>query len=162
MEERTLVILKPDGVEKRLEATVANELTDLGLRINRRRKAVLKREVVAEHYAHHADKPFFPGLCNYMTRGPVVIMEVEGPEAVARVRELVGVTSPAKAAPHTLRARFGRCLPNGAVENVVHASEKPEEAEVEIRRFFGADESWWRALWRRIASWLGLTRLLSR
>ena len=150
MTERTLVILKPDGVEQGLETVVYHEISGLDLRIVQRREMRLSRKIVTEHYAHHADKPFFPRLCDYMTRGPVVAMVFEGPAAVIRVRELVGVTDPAKAAPQTLRARYGRRVPGGAVENVVHASENPEEAEIEIRRFFAAPPNWWERLSRRI------------
>lgn len=148
MIERTLLLLKPDGVEKDLERVIAEEVAALGLRVIDRKKMRLHRAIVTEHYAHHANKPFFPGLCAYMTRGPVIALIVEGDAAVAKIRDLVGATDPSKAAPESIRARFGRKLPDGRVENVVHASEKPEEAEVEIKRFFGVQDSWWNRLVR--------------
>lgn len=143
MNEKTLILLKPDGVEQNLESVVAQEISGLGLRIVERRKMQLDRRVVAEHYAHHSDKPFFSWLCTYMTRGPVIGMIIEGDDAVAKIRELVGATDPEKAAPHTLRRRYGRRRTDGYVENVMHASEKTDEAEVEIVRFFGRRGTWW-------------------
>lgn len=151
MKERTLLLLKPDGVEQDLEQLIVSEVCRLGLHVVSRRRMQLDRAVVAEHYAHHADKPFFPWLCTYMTRGQVIALIVEGDGAVAKIRDLVGATDPAKAAPHTLRARFGRRRQDGCVENVVHASERPDEAEVEIRRFFGTELSWWKRLLRRLS-----------
>lgn len=149
MKERTLIFLKPDAVERQLEGFVTREFKLRGLRIARYKKMRLSAALASEHYAHHADKPFFPGLIAYVTRSPVVAMVIEGENAVAEVRELVGATDPAKAAPHTLRARFGRRMPDGRVENVIHASEKPEEAAIEIRRFFGTD----RSVWERFCGW---------
>lgn len=142
MNERTLIFLKPDAVEQELEGVIKRAFKSHGLRVVRRKKLRLTPALATEHYAHHADKPFFPGLISYVTRGPVVAMVIEGENAVAAVRELVGATDPAKAAPHTLRALYGRRTPDGRVENVIHASEKTEEAVVEIRRFFGG-EPWW-------------------
>lgn len=149
MKERTLIFLKPDAVERGLEGHVTREFKLRGLRVTRRKKLRLTAALAGEHYAHHADKPFFPGLIAYVTRGPVVAMVIEGEDAVAAVREIAGATDPAKAAPQTLRARFGRRTADGRIENVIHASEKPEEAEVEIRRFFGQD----RSRWERFCGW---------
>jgi nucleoside-diphosphate kinase len=151
MTERTLVLLKPDAVEQALEARIRREIRRQGLAVTRQKLLRLTPQTVRAHYAHHVDKPFFPGLLAYMTRGPVIAMIVEGDDAVAVIRELAGATDPTKAAPHTLRARFGRKTPEGGVENVVHASEKTEEAEVEIARFFGHEPSWPARLFGRLA-----------
>ncbi len=149
--ERTLIILKPDAVEKGLEELIRMEIGFLELRVARRRKMRLDAAIVTEHYRHHAEKPFFPGLCAYMTRGPVVAIVVEGDKAVSKMRAWTGATDPAKALPATLRGRFGKNMPDGSVENVLHASENPEEAKVEIRRFFGKERAWTR-LWRYLFS----------
>lgn len=148
MVERTLILLKPDGVEQGLERLVAFEISVLGLRIAKRRKMRLKPSTVTEHYAHHAGKPFFPGLLAYMTRGPVIAMVIEGDGALAKVRDWVGATDPTKAPPETLRARFGRKLPDGRIRNVIHASENPEDAEAEIVRFFRPRDFWLFRLFR--------------
>lgn len=148
--QRTLIFLKPDAVEQGLEPFISSVLALRGLVVMRRKKMRLSARLARAHYAHHADKPFFPGLITYVTRGPVVVMMVGGENAIAAIRELVGATDPAKAAPDTLRHRFGQVMPDGRIENVVHASETPEEAEVEIRRFFGDDQS----VWSRYFGWL--------
>ena len=149
MNERTLILLKPDGVAQGLEPLVTFEVCRLlGLRITDRRKMRLDAAIVTEHYAHHAGKPFFPGLLEYMTRGPVIAMIVEGDDALGKIREWVGVTDPTKAAPDSLRGRYGKKLPDGRILNVIHASEKSEDAEAEIKRFFRPRENWFARLLR--------------
>jgi nucleoside-diphosphate kinase len=151
--ESTLIFLKPDAVEQRLEGVITYELESNGLRVIRRKELVLTDELAGAHYAHHSDKPFFPGLIRYVTRGPVVAMVIEGKHAVAAVRELIGATDPRKASPRTLRARFGRITADGSVENLIHASDHPNEAKIEIRRFFGPDRSWWSRWFGWLWSW---------
>lgn len=150
MKQDTLILLKPDAVERRLERKVLAELAERGVTVTRRKEMRLTPKILRAHYAHIADKPFFPGVVAYMTRGPVVAFVAAGEDAVAVVRELAGATDPLKAAPHTLRFRFGRVTPEGSMENVIHASEKPEDAAVEIRRFFGRE----RSVWSYLFGWL--------
>ncbi len=150
MKEQTLILLKPDAVEQRLEHRILFEIYRLELSPVRVQKMQLSEALVTEHYSHHAKKPYFPGICAYMTRGPVIAMVIEGENAIAKIRELAGATDPTKAAPHTLRGRFGKKLADGGMENVIHASERPEDAAVEIRRFFGKPETWFSRLLQKL------------
>lgn len=137
MIERTLVILKPDALERGLHRVVCAELLKLGLKLGDHSvRARLEEHEVRDHYAAYAEAPFFPGILAYMTRGPVALMVWYGEDAVAKIRALAGATRPDEAAPGTLRARFGR-LVDGRIENVLHCSATEEEAEAEITRFFG-------------------------
>lgn len=131
--ERTLVIIKPEAVKERLIGEILARFERKGLRIARIRDGRVDRALARQHYAHHADKPFFEGLLDAITAGPVVFAIVEGPSAIAHVRNLVGATNPAEATPGSIRGDFARELPF----NMVHASDSPETAEAEIRRFFG-------------------------
>lgn len=133
--ERTFVMVKPEGVQRGLIGEVLGRLERKGLKITRLAMGRLDAKVAKEHYAHLKDKPFFGELVEYITSGPVAMAVVEGPNAVAHVRNLIGATDPLKAAPGTIRGDFAVELPY----NIVHASDSPETAEVEIRRFFGAD-----------------------
>lgn len=135
MIERTLVILKPDAVEQGIGREIMTEMLDAGLSILNLAQRSLTYAEVVEHYPHHAGKPYFPAIAAFMTRGPCIVMIVEGEDAVRRVREMAGATDPSKAAPETWRGRWGRHA-NGAMENVVHASGTAAEAEEEIRRFY--------------------------
>jgi nucleoside-diphosphate kinase len=155
-------MMKPDGVALGIEPILIYEIVrELRLRVVERRKMRLSRSVVAEHYAHHADKPFFPGLVAYMTSGKVVAMILEGEDAVAKVRAWVGVTDPTKAGEDTVRGRYGKKLPDGSIKNVVHASESARDAEAEIIRFFRPQDAWHIRLFRsllpaKVAQRLGL------
>lgn len=137
MSERTLVILKPDAVEQKLVDVISSEFGRAGLLVCWPTEITLTREMLAEHYAHHASKPYFPRICAYMMRGPCVVMIVKGPDAVKKVRDLAGATRPTQADPNSLRGRFGKETPEGGIENILHASESPEDAATEIRRFYG-------------------------
>lgn len=133
--ERTFVIIKPEAVERGLVGEILARFERKGLKITRLRDGRISREVAREHYRHHADKPFFEGLLDAITAGPVVYAIVEGPSAIAHVRNLVGATNPVEATPGSIRGDFARELPY----NMVHASDSPQTAEEEIRRFFGPD-----------------------
>lgn len=139
MSERTLVILKPDAVEQNLQNIIAAEFERAGLTVHWPTEITLDREMLEEHYAHHADKPYFQGICDFMMRGPCLVMIVSGPDAVRKVREIAGATRPSQADPKSLRGRFGKEPPGAGIENVLHASESVEDAEKEIRRFYGED-----------------------
>lgn len=131
--EQTFIIIKPEAVARGLVGEILKRFEQKGLRIVRLKVDRVSEEVARVHYGHHADKPFFPGLLEAITAGPVVMGILEGVNAVAHVRNLLGATDPLKAAPGTIRGDF-------AVENpynMVHASDAPETAAAEIERFFG-------------------------
>lgn len=132
MFQRTYVMIKPDAVERRLIGRIVSRLEDVGLTIERMELATVTREQAEANYAEHAGKPFYPGLIEYVTSGPVVKMVVSGEEAVAVVRKLMGATNPKDAAPGTIRGDFGLSLD----ANIVHGSDSPGSAEREIGIFF--------------------------
>lgn len=133
--ERTLVIVKPDGVQRGLVGEIVGRLERRGLKIVAMRLQQIERAVAERHYGEHEGKPFYAGLVDYITASPVVTMVLEGPDAVAVVRGTMGATSPAKAAPGTIRADLA--LEIG--RNLIHGSDSPESAEREIALFFGND-----------------------
>lgn len=130
--ERTLVLVKPDGVRRGLIGEVVGRLERKGLRIAELRMLTIDEGLAKAHYAEHVERPFFGDLVSFITSGPVVAMAVEGPEAVFVVRTLMGVTDPTKAAPGTIRGDFA--LEIG--ENLVHGSDSPASAERELGLFF--------------------------
>lgn len=133
--ERTLSIIKPDGVEKNIIGEIYSRFEKAGLQIIAARMLHLSTEQAEQFYAVHAERPFYRDLVNYMTSGPVMVQALEGEDAVARHRELMGATDPAKAAPGTIRRDFAASIE----ENVVHGSDAAETAAEEIRFFFGDD-----------------------
>ncbi|MHC5247207.1 nucleoside-diphosphate kinase [Enterococcus sp. HY326] len=132
--ESTLVIIKPDGVKRKLIGRVIQRFEEKGLALQKLKYEVLTEEVLKEHYSHLVNKPFFPELVAYMTSGPVVLMILEGENVVKNVRKLVGATDPFEAAVGTLRGDFGL----SKTENLVHASDSERAALTEIARFFPA------------------------
>lgn len=130
--ERTLSIIKPDAVGKNLIGTIYQRFEAAGLKIVAARMTWLSEREVAAFYAVHKDRPFFPGLLSFMTSGPVMVQVLEGEGAIARNREIMGATDPAKAAPGTLRADFAESVSI----NVVHGSDAPETAAAEVAFFF--------------------------
>ncbi|GAV31106.1 MAG: nucleoside-diphosphate kinase [Anaerosomatales bacterium] len=132
MFQRTYVMIKPDGVQRRLVGRIVARLEDVGLTIERMELASVTREQAESNYAEHAGKPFYEGLIEYVTSGPVVKMVVAGEEAVTIVRKLMGATNPKDAAPGTIRGDFGLSLD----ANIIHGSDSPESAEREISIFF--------------------------
>jgi nucleoside-diphosphate kinase len=131
--ERTLVIIKPDGVQRGLIGEIMGRLERRGLKIVGLDMATIDRDVASRHYGEHEGKPFYAGLVDYITSGPVVLMVLEGPEAIAVVRATIGKTNPREAAPGTIRGDLG--LMTG--RNLIHASDGAESAEREVALFFG-------------------------
>lgn len=130
--ERTLVLVKPDGVRRRLIGEVTRRLERKGFSIVAMQMLTMDSEMAGEHYAEHREKPFFRDLVAFITGGPLVAMAVEGDEAVSVVRTLMGVTDPKKAAPGTIRGDLAIEL----TENIVHGSDSPASAERELTLFF--------------------------
>ena len=130
--ERTFSIVKPDGVRKNLIGAVYQRFEQAGLRVISARMLQLSQAQAEGFYGVHRERPFFKDLVKYMTSGPVVIQVLEGENAVAKNRELMGATDPKKAAAGTIRADFASSIE----ENVVHGSDSPENAAIEIAFFF--------------------------
>ena len=134
--ERTLSIIKPDAVAKNVIGEIYSRFERAGLKIVAARMKHLSRADAEEFYAVHRERPFFNDLVEFMTSGPVMIQVLEGEDAIAKNRELMGATNPKEAAPGTIRADFARSID----ANAVHGSDAPETAAVEIACFFAADE----------------------
>lgn len=130
--ERTLSIIKPDGVQKNLIGEIYSRFEKAGLKIVAARMLHLTREQAEGFYAVHKERPFFNDLVSYMTSGPVVVQVLEGEGAIDKNRELMGATNPANADPGTIRADFAASIE----ENVVHGSDGPDTAAQEIAYFF--------------------------
>ncbi len=133
MEQRTYCMIKPDAVARGLVGRIVTRFEDVGLTVERLELGMVTPEQAAANYAEHEGKPFYAGLVEYITSGPVVKMVLSGPDAVPVVRKLMGVTNPKDAAPGTIRGDYGLTLD----ANVVHGSDSPESAEREIAIFFG-------------------------
>lgn len=133
MLEKTYIMLKPDALERGLMGAVISRIENKGYKIVDAKMMHLDEPILREHYAHIADKPFFPEIVSYMTRGPVLAMIVEGENAVKGMRILMGATKFEEATAGTIRGDFA----NSTSENIVHGSDSVENAEIEIRRFFG-------------------------
>lgn len=134
--QQTLVLIKPDGVQRGLIGTVITRLEQRGLRLAAAKFMWVSKELAETHYAIHKGKPFYKGLIEYITSAPIMAMVWEGPEAVAAVRQTMGSTRPREAAPGTIRHDFG--LDVG--RNLTHASDSPENALDEIGLWFQPDE----------------------
>jgi nucleoside-diphosphate kinase len=134
--ERTLVIIKPDGVQRGLIGPILTRLERRGLRFAAMKLIQIAPELAARHYAIHKGKPFYDGLIGFITSGPVVVAVIEGNNAIDTVRKTMGATNPAQAEPGTIRADFG--LEIG--RNLVHGSDGPDTAAYEIPLFFTKDE----------------------
>lgn len=134
--ERTLVIIKPDGVQRGLIGPILTRLERRGLRFAAMKLMQITPELAARHYAIHEGKPFYEPLIVFITSGPVVVAVVEGNDAIDIVRKTMGATNPAEAEPGTIRADFG--LEIG--RNLVHGSDGPDTAAIEVPLFFSEDE----------------------
>ena len=134
--ERTLSIIKPDGVEKNLIGEIYRRFESAGLRIIAARMLHLDAAQAGDFYAVHRERPFYDDLVRYMTSGPVVVQVLEGENAIAKNREVMGATNPADAAPGTIRADFAASIE----ENVVHGSDGADTARDEIAFFFTAEQ----------------------
>lgn len=134
--ERTLVLVKPDGVQRGLVGNVVSRFEETGLKLVAMKMLQMDRGMAERHYAIHRGKPFFEGLVDFITSSPLVAAVFEGPRAVAVVRKLMGETDPARAAPGTIRGDLGLTMRY----NVVHGSDSVENAVQEINLFFRAEE----------------------
>ncbi len=133
--EKTLSIIKPDAVAKDVIGQIYARFEAAGLRIVAARMMHLSKEQAESFYAVHKERPFFGELVDFMTSGPVMVQALEGENAIAKNREVMGATNPAEAAPGTIRADFAQEV----TENAVHGSDAADTAEQEIKFFFGAD-----------------------
>ncbi len=132
--EQTLVLVKGDGVRRRLIGEIISRIENKGLDIRALKLMDVSHDLAEEHYAEHREKPFFEELVEFITATPVVAMQVEGEGAIQVMRALMGATNPAEAAPGTIRGDLALSLP----DNLVHGSDSPESAERELELFFGA------------------------
>ena len=130
--ERTLVLLKPDAVQRHLVGPILSRFEQKGLKLAGLKMRSFPLETIQRHYSDHADKPFYGNLVSFMTSGPVVAMAFDGKDAIKVVRTLVGATNAREAAPGTIRGDYGMSFSN----NMVHASDGPEAAEKELGLFF--------------------------
>jgi nucleoside-diphosphate kinase len=134
--ERTFMLVKPDGVQRQLVGRVIGTLERRGLKIVGLKLLQITPELAGRHYAEHRDKPFFQGLVDFITSGPVVAMVLEGKGCISMVREMMGATDPLQADPATIRGKYGIEISR----NVVHGSDSPVSAGREIALFFNNDE----------------------
>ena len=134
--ERSLVLIKPDAMQRKLAGTIISRLEGQGLKPVALKMLHMDKALATRHYAIHADKPFFEDLINYITSTPIVAIIFEGKGAVEVIRKMMGATDPAKAEPGTIRADFGLDIQH----NVVHGSDSIETAEKEIKLFFAENE----------------------
>jgi len=134
--ERTLVLLKPDAVQRRLIGRIISRIEEKGLKIVGLKMIRVSRELAEKHYAEHREKPFYPELVSFITSAPVVAIVVEGPKAVDTVRKMMGKTNPLEAEPGTIRGDFGLSV----TMNLIHGSDSQASAAREIALFFREDE----------------------
>jgi nucleoside-diphosphate kinase len=133
--ERTLSIIKPDGVQKNLIGKIYDRFEKAGLEVIAAKMIHLSKDQAEEFYAVHSERPFFNDLVSYMTSGPVMVQALQGENAVSKNRDIMGATNPAEAEKGSIRADFAESIE----ENIVHGSDAAETAAVEIEFFFGAD-----------------------
>jgi nucleoside-diphosphate kinase len=144
MPERTLVLVKPDAMQRGLASEVLGRLERRGLKMVAARLLQIDEALAARHYAEHVGKPFYERLCSFITSGPVIAAVFEGEDAVALARQTIGATDPAKAAPGSIRGDFGINMGR----NLVHGSDSPESAAREVALFFDEKDivSWERSV----------------
>jgi nucleoside-diphosphate kinase len=144
MYEKTLVIVKPDGVQRRMVGTLVDRFERAALKIHAMRFQKTTPEQSKKHYAEHVDKPFYPSLEKYITVGPVMVFVLGGDGAIAKVRQLVGATEPASALPGTIRGDYAhQPMERGSDRflcNLIHASANADDAATEVALWFTADE----------------------
>lgn len=134
--ERTLVLLKPDAVQRRLAGSILTRFEQKGLKIVGLKLVHASPELAAKHYDVHKERPFFGSLVSFLTGGPTVAVALEGREAVATVRGMIGATDGTKAAPGTIRGDHGLSIQN----NLIHGSDSVDNAKAELALWFGANE----------------------
>ncbi len=132
-QQRTFTMVKPDGVRRRLIGEVVTRIESKGYEIREMKLFTIDDSLAKKHYAEHTDKPFFNELVSFITSGPVVAMVVEGPDAIAGMRQIMGATDPLQAAPGSIRGDLATVIG----ENIVHGSDSPASAEREVNLFFG-------------------------
>ena len=132
MSQRTLILVKPDGVQRNIIGEVISRIESKGLKLVALELRVIDADTAHAHYAEHAEKPFFGELVDFITSGPLVALVAEGERAIEAFRALAGATDPVKAAPGTIRGDFALQV----AQNIVHGSDSPESAEREIKIFF--------------------------
>ena len=132
MSQRTLILIKPDGVQRNIIGEVISRIESKGLRLVALELRTIDADTAHAHYAEHAERPFFPELVDFITSGPLVAIVAEGGRAIEAFRALAGATDPVKAAPGTIRGDFALAVG----QNIVHGSDSPESAEREIKIFF--------------------------
>lgn len=146
--EKTLIIIKPDGVQRRLIGRVLQRFEDAGLKLHAAKFTVASREQSKRHYHEHVERHFYPVLEDYITAGPVLVFVLGGLNAIKRVRTMVGATAPAEALPGTIRGDLAHQVldipPEGqrqrTLYNIIHASSSPEDAETEIGVWFAPED----------------------
>ena len=136
MIQKSFVMMKPDAVQRRLMGKILSRFEEKGLQIVAVKLMQIDEELAKTHYGEHAEKPFFPGLVEYITSSPALAMVIEGEEAITTIRKLVGATNPLEADLGTIRGDYG--MDTG--RNIIHASDSPASAEREIGLFFNEDE----------------------
>jgi nucleoside-diphosphate kinase len=134
--EQTFSILKPDATQRNLTGAVNAVIEEAGLRIVAQKRILMTRDQAETFYGVHRERPFFGELVEFMTSGPVVVQVLEGDDAIAKYREVMGATNPANAAEGTIRKKFAQSVG----ENTVHGSDSPENAKIEIAQFFSGNE----------------------
>ncbi len=132
MSQRTLILVKPDGVQRNVIGEVISRIESKGLKLVALEMRTIDTDTAHSHYAEHAEKPFFGELVDFITSGPLVALVAEGERAIEAFRALAGATDPVKAAPGTIRGDFALQV----AQNIVHGSDSPESAEREIKIFF--------------------------
>jgi nucleoside-diphosphate kinase len=136
MAERTLVLIKPDAMQRRLAGEILARLEQRGLRVRAAKLVQVDRDLAEEHYSEHAEKPFFGELVDFITSSPTLVLVVEGEQAVSVVRATIGATNPLDAAPGTIRGDLALAMP----DNLVHGSDSAESADREIALWFSDGE----------------------
>jgi nucleoside-diphosphate kinase len=134
--ERSLILVKPDAMERGLAGEILGRFERRGLDIREARLVRVDEDLAARHYAEHREKPFFGELVGFITSGPTLALVLEGEGAIAACRSTIGATNPAQAAPGSIRGDLALAMP----DNLVHGSDSPESAQREIALWFGADE----------------------
>ncbi len=138
--ETSLILFKPDAIEKNLTGTVLARFQEQGFKVRGIKMMRLSDEILAEHYSHIADKPFFPSVRGFMQEKPVIALALEGENVISRVRDLLGPTDSMVAEAGTIRGDFGFKDADSKMRNVCHASDSVEAAQDELKRFFKEDE----------------------
>jgi nucleoside-diphosphate kinase len=136
MQQRTLAIIKPDAVERRVAGKIIQRIEEEGFQIRAMRRVHLSRQEAEGFYAVHRERPFFPSLTEFMSSGPAIVLVLEAADAIRKWRTLMGATDPAKADPGTLRKEFAESIER----NATHGSDAPETAAYEIGYFFAGVE----------------------